>query len=299
MKKFLVSIIFAVTLIAGGNTTYAGQLIPQATAETCDPSKLLYFEQYGSPNVAMNVTHYGNNKRAWMQIRNSYERARPTARNVIRLCPGYFKTGAKTYDERFLDMDEETYDEDEDPVVRFPENEELEQYELEDEPMEVPDDKVERIVPYHGDVPAGYIDIQINTHTLYYVLEGGRAFRMPIAGPKPERKWKGTVSVCDMKEYPRWQPSDSMVASSEFAAKYSEGIEGGDPENPLGSRALYLCVNDEDTGYRIHGTSKSLRSSIGTDASFGCIRSLNEDIEGLYTYVRKGTRVVVTDNSFE
>ena len=44
-------------------------------------------------------------------------------------------------------------------------------------------------------------------------------------------------------------------------------------------------------GYAIHGTNRP--SSIGTYASYGCIRMLNEDIVDLYDQVSIGTRVVV------
>jgi len=43
--------------------------------------------------------------------------------------------------------------------------------------------------------------------------------------------------------------------------------------------------------YAIHGTNRP--SSIGTYASYGCIRMLNEDIVHLYDQVSVGTRVVV------
>jgi lipoprotein-anchoring transpeptidase ErfK/SrfK len=42
----------------------------------------------------------------------------------------------------------------------------------------------------------------------------------------------------------------------------------------------------------IHGTSQSMRKSIGTAASYGCIRMLNEDVVDLYERVSVGTPVV-------
>jgi L,D-transpeptidase ErfK/SrfK len=57
------------------------------------------------------------------------------------------------------------------------------------------------------------------------------------------------------------------------------------PNNPLGTRALYLNTS----GIRIHGTSK--RSSIGTAASHGCMRMLREDVEALYPLVPVGTKI--------
>jgi lipoprotein-anchoring transpeptidase ErfK/SrfK len=44
-------------------------------------------------------------------------------------------------------------------------------------------------------------------------------------------------------------------------------------------------------GYAIHGTNKP--ESIGTFASYGCIRMLNQDITDLFERITIGTQVVV------
>jgi lipoprotein-anchoring transpeptidase ErfK/SrfK len=59
------------------------------------------------------------------------------------------------------------------------------------------------------------------------------------------------------------------------------------PNNPLGTRALYLTA----PGIRIHGTPSD--SSIGTWASHGCIRMHIPDSEALYPLVPIGTRVII------
>ena len=43
----------------------------------------------------------------------------------------------------------------------------------------------------------------------------------------------------------------------------------------------------------IHGTSNKMRASVGTSASYGCIRMLNEDVADLYKRVSVGTPVVM------
>jgi lipoprotein-anchoring transpeptidase ErfK/SrfK len=43
----------------------------------------------------------------------------------------------------------------------------------------------------------------------------------------------------------------------------------------------------------IHGTTSSMRASIGSRASYGCIRMLNEDVADLYERVDVGTAVVM------
>jgi len=56
----------------------------------------------------------------------------------------------------------------------------------------------------------------------------------------------------------------------------------------MGARALTL---DRDE-IAIHGTTNSMRASIGTAASFGCIRMYNEDVVDLFERVSVGTSVV-------
>ncbi len=48
--------------------------------------------------------------------------------------------------------------------------------------------------------------------------------------------------------------------------------------------------------YGIHGTNKP--SSIGYNASHGCVRMYNKDVEDLYTYVKYGTPVVIYGGLF-
>ena len=68
-------------------------------------------------------------------------------------------------------------------------------------------------------------------------------------------------------------------------------MPGGIPENPLGPRAMYLFNQKGDTGYRIHGTNAP--SSIGTAASSGCIRMLNNEVVELFDVTPVGTKVIV------
>jgi lipoprotein-anchoring transpeptidase ErfK/SrfK len=65
-------------------------------------------------------------------------------------------------------------------------------------------------------------------------------------------------------------------------------IPGGSPNNPMGARALTLNLDE----YAIHGTNRP--GSIGTYASYGCIRMLNADIIDLFDRVHVGTDVIVT-----
>jgi hypothetical protein len=57
----------------------------------------------------------------------------------------------------------------------------------------------------------------------------------------------------------------------------------------FGSR--WIGLNVPWGKYGIHGTNKP--GSIGSEASHGCIRMFNKDIEELYTYVKHGMLVVI------
>jgi len=57
----------------------------------------------------------------------------------------------------------------------------------------------------------------------------------------------------------------------------------------LGTRWLGLSID----GYGIHGTKDP--SSIGKQATLGCVRMINGDVEELFAIVPSGTEVVVVD----
>ena len=93
---------------------------------------------------------------------------------------------------------------------------------------------------------------------------------------------RGYTSVIEKRENPSWRPTPSM---RERNPEWPEVIQGGDPENPLGTRALYLSW----TYYRIHGTQDTRK--IGRRSSNGCIGLYNEQIEEVYERTPIGTQV--------
>jgi lipoprotein-anchoring transpeptidase ErfK/SrfK len=145
-------------------------------------------------------------------------------------------------------------------------------------------------VAFRTDEKPGTIIIRTGERRLYYVLGGGRAIRYGVAVGKAGFAWSGTARIGNMVEWPSWTPPEEMIERRPELAEYAEGMPGG-PDNPLGARAMYLYQGKRDTLYRIHGTNEP--DSIGTAASSGCIRMLNEEVIDLYDRVRIGTRVVV------
>ncbi|MCO4316532.1 L,D-transpeptidase [Phyllobacterium sp. 21LDTY02-6] len=145
-------------------------------------------------------------------------------------------------------------------------------------------------VAFSGYKP-GTIVIDTKAKFLYYVESAYSARRYGIAVGKEGLEFKGTAVVQTKREWPRWIPTKDMIKREPaHYAKYENGMDGG-PGNPLGARALYLSQGNKDTHIRIHGTVQPW--SIGSSASNGCFRMVNDHVIDLYDRVSVGTEVVV------
>jgi lipoprotein-anchoring transpeptidase ErfK/SrfK len=137
-------------------------------------------------------------------------------------------------------------------------------------------------VAFDPSFEAGTIVVRTRERRLYFVLGNGTAMRYRIAVGKPGRQWFGRVAIDGKYRSPAWTaPADLRRSSSGVV------IPGGSPRNPMGAAALTL-VGDR---YAIHGTNQP--ASIGTYASAGCIRMLNDDVLDLFDKVNVGTPVLV------
>jgi lipoprotein-anchoring transpeptidase ErfK/SrfK len=94
----------------------------------------------------------------------------------------------------------------------------------------------------------------------------------------------GEFAIVNKMEKPEWfKPGAGVIP-------YREPKGPGDvPENLLGTRWMGI----DSPGYGIHGTWEP--ETIGKQASAGCIRLLNKDVEELYTIVPVGTRVEIVE----
>ncbi len=137
---------------------------------------------------------------------------------------------------------------------------------------------------------AGQIIVSFADRRLYHVTARGRAVSYPIAIPRIQSRWQGKSIVSMKRENPSWTPTPDMVREN---PRLPSWVPGGHPMNPMGIRALYLG----ETMYRIHGTDAPW--TIGTAASKGCIRMLNEDVLHLYPLIPVGTPVTVTWEKFQ
>lgn len=150
------------------------------------------------------------------------------------------------------------------------------------DPMYLP-----QVVSYETEHKAGTIIIDTNNRFLYLVAGNGKARRYGVGVGKPGFEWAGAHKITRKAEWPSWTPPKEMVAREAAKGHYLPAFMEGGPENPLGSRALYLG----STLYRIHGTNAPW--TIGYAVSSGCIRMRNEDVVDLYERVNVGTKVIV------
>ena len=144
--------------------------------------------------------------------------------------------------------------------------------------------------------PPGTIIVDPRSRYLYLVEGNGTALRYGVGVGRQGFAWSGTATINSKQEWPDWYPPKEMIERqpelkrSLVQLQSGIGVPGG-PRNPLGARALYLWQNGKDTLYRIHGTIEPW--TIGTNASSGCIRMINQDAIDLYDRVPLGTKVVV------
>ncbi|MBI3999446.1 MAG: L,D-transpeptidase family protein [Candidatus Omnitrophica bacterium] len=100
----------------------------------------------------------------------------------------------------------------------------------------------------------------------YRVATGREGHRTPI----------GSFTVVNKLTNPTWYKAGAVVPP-------------GSPDNILGTRWLGFSLES----YGIHGTT--LPETIGTDASEGCVRMLNQDVEELYAVIPIDTTVTIVD----
>jgi len=168
-----------------------------------------------------------------------------------------------------------------------------------DEPFPVPAVNLTRVDPellrqtvaYQSPHGPGTIIVDIAARRLYLIQPGGAALRYGVGvGREEALNFQGSAKIGRKAEWPTWTPTESMMQSIPRYRAYAKGMPGGEG-NPLGPRALYLFRDNEDTHFRLHGTTQPL--SIGKAVSSGCIRLFNQDIIDLYKRVPVGADLVV------
>ena len=144
------------------------------------------------------------------------------------------------------------------------------------------------IVNFNRKEAPGSIVVDSDNHYLYFVLNDGKAIRYGITVGEEAMAWSGVAKVGSMTEWPPWHPTKGEIERLGVPTFVPPG-----PDNPMGSRALYLYSGGKDTLFRIHGTNQP--EYIGSSISSGCIRLTNEDVIDLYSRVKMGAIVVVLE----
>lgn len=120
--------------------------------------------------------------------------------------------------------------------------------------------------------PRRGIVVNLGDQRIYFFL-GGAVRSYPIGIAVEERDMRlGTTRILRKQEHPAWYPPPSVKEESPWLP---DVVPPG-PDNPLGSRALYL----EWPRVLIHGTNKPY--GVGRRVSHGCIRLYEPDIAALY-----------------
>jgi len=99
-----------------------------------------------------------------------------------------------------------------------------------------------------------------------YVVSTGKNNSTPV----------GTFKITNKLLNPTWFKSGAIIPA-------------GSPENILGTRWLGFDL----AGYGIHGTTDP--KSLGKQATQGCVRMSNSEVEELYTIIPIGTEVTIVD----
>jgi len=131
-------------------------------------------------------------------------------------------------------------------------------------------------------VPIGEpkIVIRKGEFRLYYIFAGGYVADFPVGLGREGTTPEGTFAIAEMIKDPDWHPRAGVI------------IPHGDPRNILGSRWMAFRDTPDYQGFGIHGTTEP--SSIGKEASSGCVRMLRDDVERLFEWTPRGTTVVIT-----
>jgi lipoprotein-anchoring transpeptidase ErfK/SrfK len=143
------------------------------------------------------------------------------------------------------------------------------------------------MVEFASPYQPGTIVISQSARKLYLILDSRSALAYPVAVAKHGKEWSGFARVDGKYVSPAWSPPDSVKRDH---PELPDVIPGGSPHNPMGPRAITLDRNE----VAIHGTTSAMRPSVGTAASYGCIRMYNEDVIDLFDRVSVGAQVLMT-----
>lgn len=139
---------------------------------------------------------------------------------------------------------------------------------------------------YFASTKNGAILADITSRALHFWSEDQSIYRLyPCSVPLSDELTRtGSTTVVQKVVAPTWRPTPEMKLRN---PEWPDVVEGGSPDNPLGTHALYLGW----TYFRIHGTHDTRK--IGRRSSNGCIGLYNEHIQELFQFSKIGTQVLL------
>lgn len=139
---------------------------------------------------------------------------------------------------------------------------------------------------YFDNTRNGAILVDLTSRALHFWSDDQSVYKLyPTSVPLSEDLTRrGRSEVVQKVVAPSWRPTPAM---KERNPEWPDVVEGGSPDNPLGTHALYLSW----TYYRIHGTHDTRK--IGRRSSNGCVGLYNEHIQELFALTKVGTQVLL------
>ena len=120
------------------------------------------------------------------------------------------------------------------------------------------------------------VTVDKSENMLYVYFQGKPVRHYRVATGKNNGTPTGEFKIVNKLVNPTWFRSGAIVAPDS-------------PDNILGTRWMGF----DYAGYGIHGTT--IPESIGTQATAGCVRMLNSEVEELYDLLPRQTKVTVVD----
>jgi L,D-transpeptidase ErfK/SrfK len=151
----------------------------------------------------------------------------------------------------------------------------------------------------HVQIPSSYllpplqrngIVINLPEMRMYYYTANNTVKTYPIGIGRVGKTIPLTRTIVMRKvKNPVWIPPEDIRAFNEQQGVVLPRIMPAGPDNPLGPYAIYLNLPT----YLIHSTI--FPDSVGTRASFGCIRMHETDILDFFPIIEAGTEVTIVD----
>jgi len=148
-------------------------------------------------------------------------------------------------------------------------------------------DFIKKINGLKGDNIYPKMKLKIHTAPFSILVDKSKNTLVLYSKDVPVKKYSVATGKKNCTPVGEFKIADKLVHPTWF--KTGAILPPGSPENALGTRWMGF----DKPAYGIHGTIEP--KSIGTQASEGCIRMLNEEVEELYSIVPVGTKVTIQD----